>query len=244
MIAIHPMTPHGSVREFNEAAWMDFADYQQNYQDLHARALESRRVPKPVVNSEYGYFLRDQNGDGVPDKDNSTSLQAMRHATWDLLMAGSYVVTGFGTTYFGGHRDPGPFDVTAPRNRACEAQLAIAKRHFEGLEWWRLEPRDELVRSAVPRGRDGREIERVTPPRVAYWGLAEPGQQYVVYVRGLSDPVPVALQDGTRLRARQLDPRTGLATELPAPRSDREYTYHPPDQQDWVVTLTRVPVSR
>lgn len=96
MIAIHPMTGHGSVREFNDASWMSFGDYQQNYRDLHERVLESRTIAKPVVNAEYGYFLRDQNGDGVPDKDNSTSLESMRHATWDIVMAGGYVVTGFG----------------------------------------------------------------------------------------------------------------------------------------------------
>jgi hypothetical protein len=78
-------------REFNEARWMDFGDYQQNYADLHTRALESRRLGKPVVNSEYGYLLRDQNGDAVPDKDNSTSLESMRFATWDIVMAGAYV---------------------------------------------------------------------------------------------------------------------------------------------------------
>jgi hypothetical protein len=27
MIGIHPMTEHGSVREFNTAPWMSFADY-------------------------------------------------------------------------------------------------------------------------------------------------------------------------------------------------------------------------
>lgn len=28
MIAIHPMNENGSVREFNEASWMSFGDYQ------------------------------------------------------------------------------------------------------------------------------------------------------------------------------------------------------------------------
>ncbi len=97
MIAIHPMTSGGSVREFSEAAWMALGDYQQNYHDLHERILQSRSFNKPVVNSEYGYHLRDQDGDGVPDKDNSTSLEAIRHATWDVVMAGGYVVTGFET---------------------------------------------------------------------------------------------------------------------------------------------------
>lgn len=127
MIGIHPMGGGGSVREFHETGWMTFGDYQQNYDDLHARALQSRKNPGPVVNSEYGYHLRDQNGDGTPDKDNSTSTDAMRHATLDVLMAGGYVVTGFGGTYFGGHRDPGPFDVDAPRHDDWEEQIGHAK---------------------------------------------------------------------------------------------------------------------
>jgi len=81
MIGIHPMTSHGSVREYNDAGWMSFGDYQQNYRQLHSRLIESIKFSKPVVNSEYGYYLRDQNGDGTPDKDNSTSLESIRHAS-------------------------------------------------------------------------------------------------------------------------------------------------------------------
>lgn len=115
MIGIHPMSAIGSSREFNSSSWMSFGDYQQNYRELHTRILESVRFDKPVVNSEYGYLLRDQNGDGVPDKDNSTSIDAIRNATCDIVMTGGYIVTGFGTTYFAGNRDPGPFDLDAPK---------------------------------------------------------------------------------------------------------------------------------
>jgi hypothetical protein len=241
MIGIHPMSEHGSVREFNSARWMAFGDYQQNYRDLHQRALESRPRGKPVVNSEYGYFLRDQNGDGVPDKDNSTSLAAMRHATWDIVMAGTYVVTGFGTTYFGGNRDPGPFAVSAVKNRPWEAQIGVIKRIFDRLDWWMLEPHDALVRSATPRDSDGTELGRITPPRATYWTLADPGRQYVLYVRGLRTSVHLTLPGtGGPFTARQIDPRTGRETRLPlvSAAADR-LTYEPPDDQDWVVVLTR-----
>jgi hypothetical protein len=245
MIAIHPMADHGSVREFNAASWMAFGDYQQNYRELHARALLSRRSSKPVVNSEYGYYLRDQNGDGVPDKDNSTSLESMRHATWDILMAGAYAVTGFGTTYFGGHRDPGPFDVDAAKNTEWERQVGVLARFFTNLEWWKLEPQDELLRSPAPRGPDTRHLQRLAPPAAAYWALAEPGRQYVVYVRGLQEPVTVALPAGGGLRARQFDPRTGAFSDL-SPASGRDgFVYRPPDRQDWVVLLNaEQPVNR
>ena len=192
MIAIHPMTQQGSVREYNAAKWMTFGDYQQNYRDLHGRVLESRELNKPVVNSEYGYFLRDQSGDGVPDKDNSTSAAAMRHATWDIVMAGGYVVTGFGTTYFGGNRDPGPFDLDAKKNDVWEAQLGHVRRVFLPTQWWKLKPHDELLTCETPRGKEGKEFNQTVPPATTYWCLAEPGKQYIVYARGLKTPVTLS----------------------------------------------------
>jgi hypothetical protein len=238
MIAIHPMTRHGSVREFNAAQWMSFADYQQNYQRLHERILDSLTLNKPVVNSEYGYFLRDRDGDGTPDKDNSTSLEAMRHATWDIVMAGAYVVTGFGATYFGGHRDPGPFDVDATQNDPWERQIGHVKQLFTGLEWWQLAPQDELLRCSTPRSKDSRETRRIRPPRTTYWCLAQAAQQYVIYVRGLRRPVTLSLKDATTaLRARQFSPRSGEFIDLPASVLQSDYVYLPPDAGDWILVL-------
>lgn len=238
MVAIHPMTSHGSVREFNAAAWMSFGDYQQNYRALHGRLLESRRFNKPVVNSEYGYYLRDQDGDGTPDKDNSTSLAAMRQATWDIVMAGGYVVTGFGTTYFGGNRDPGPFDLDAAKNNDWERQIGQIKRCFDRLEYWKLEPHDELVSCSAPRGTEVREFGRTVPPATTYWCLAEPARQYLVYVRGVRDAVEVAVKvTAGQFTARQFNPRTGTFTELGPVVPAERFTYHPPTADDWVVVL-------
>ena len=246
MIGIHPMTAHGSVREYVGAAkWMSFGDYQQNYLDLHARVLESRSVgnalrgvPLPVVNSEYGYFLRDQSGDGVPDKDNSTSLDAMRHATWDIVMAGGYPVTGFGTTYFGGNRDPGPFDLHAAKNKPWENQYPRVKSVFSELEWWLLEPRDELITCDTPRGQDGKQFNQLVPPAVTYWCLADPGRQYLVYYRGLKQTLTLSLPtDVGQFAATQINPRTGDRRALD--RASGTLTLQPPDEQDWVVILTK-----
>jgi hypothetical protein len=224
------------VREFAAAKWMSFGDYQQNYTDLHARVLGSRQVGGPVVNSEYGYLFRDQSGDGVPDKDNSTSVQAMRHATWDIVMAGGYVVTGFGTTYFGGNRDPGPFDVKAEKNKPWEEQLGHLNKCFSQTQWWKLAPHDELLACETPRGREGREFGRVVPPATTYWCLAEPGRQYVVYFRGLARPVQLKLESASGLSVTRLDPRTGATQELDRAAGERcEFT--PPDEQDWVLLV-------
>jgi hypothetical protein len=241
MIGIHPMNGDGSVREFNRAAWMGFGDYQQNYDLLHERILQSRRFEKPVVNSEYGYYLRDQSGDGVPDKDNSTSLDVMRHATWDIVMAGGYFVTGFGTTYFGGNRDPGFFDVHATRNRDWERQVALIKAVFSTREWWRLEPHDELVSCVTPRGHDRIELRQKAPPTIAYWCLAQPGREYVVYGRGLREPVSLRLEMPARdWHLEELDPRTGERIIRDVGVEGGEFRYTPGDDRDWVFLLSAI----
>ena len=152
-MAGHPMTSGGSVRKFNQAQWMSFGDYQQNYTDLHERILASRSFNKPIVNSEYGYYLRDSSGDGKVDKHNSFGPEDMRFATWDILMAGGYPVTGYGTTYMGGYRDPGPFNPDDPRNDIWAQHYRLAQRFLPALTGgpWSPWMRPSRIRSHAPR---------------------------------------------------------------------------------------------
>ena len=233
MIGIHPMTQHGSVREFQAASWMSFADYQQNYRDLHRRILESRNGRAPVVNSEYGYFLRDQDGDGRPDMSNSYSIEDMRFASWDIAMAGGYLVTGFGTTYFGGRRDPGPFDLDAAKNRVWEDQIGFIKRLFASLDWPRLVPADDLVTAAVQRGQDVQADRDLHPPAVTYWAMADPGNTYVVYARGLAQPLTLEIKPG-KYRLRQYNPRTGEFGKAAPIDAGKRHELRPPSAEDWV----------
>lgn len=240
MIGIHPMTQEGSVREFVDTRWMSFGDYQQNYHQLHERILQSRGTRRPLVNSEYGYYLRDANGDGIPDKPNSTSAQAMRHATWDIVMAGAYVVTGFGTTYFGGNRDPGPFDVDTPKNDIWEDQIGYVQALFTELKWWYLEPHDELIESNTPRGtKEGKEFGHIVPPATIYWLLADPGYTYVAYARGCDGSLTIYLDHHSpkQYSVHQHNPRTGQRTSLGTHTLTGKMEYTPPDTEDWVVVI-------
>jgi hypothetical protein len=238
MIGIHPMTRAGSVREFNGAAkWMSFADYQQNYRDLHARILLSRHLRGPVVNSEYGYHLRDSNGDGKPDKDNSYSTEDMRFASWDIVTAGGYLVTGFGTTYFGGHRDPGPFDVDTAKNDDWESQIGYIHKLFTALPYWKMIPADQLLSSAAIRTPD-RTDGGVHPPALTYWAMTVPGETYLLYVRGTTETMELDLGARPRRFAiREFNPRTGEFRTLGEQMVNGKYKYNAPDRQDWVVLL-------
>lgn len=220
MISMHAT---GSVETFANDAWMSFGDYQQIYTDLHNRILTARDHNKPVVNSEYAYYLRDSNGDGVVDKPNSATLAEIRHATWDIVMAGGYIVTGWGTTYLGGQRDPGPFNVDDPRNDAWEEDVQYVREFFTDLEWWKLEPNDRLV----------------SGPGTEY-ALAEPGQQYVAYTRG-GNSVNLSLGNVAveTYRVQRFDPRTGTYTDLPNYTGNGTVALTTPDNQDWLFVLTK-----
>jgi hypothetical protein len=240
MVGIHPGT-YGNhfVREFNDAAaWMDFGDYQQNYTHLNAGVVASRRYDKPVVNSEYAYYLRDADEDGRVDKPNSQSLAITRHATWDIVMGGGYVVSGFGSTYMGGARNLGPFDVDAPRNDDWGAQVQHVPALFGETAWWRLAPRNDLLRVAAARSEE-RTIEgRPAPPERAYWCLAEPGVQYVVYVRGWDGDVRVDLDaPAGRYAVRLYDPRSGVFADLGVEAEISRFSWRPPNARDWVLLL-------
>ncbi len=238
MIAIHPMTSHGSVREFNDTEWMSFGDYQQNYVDLYERILESRSYNKPIVNSEYGYFLRDASGDGKVDKPNSATPDAMRFATWDILLAGGYPVTGYGTTYMGGHRDPGPFNPDDPRNDIWTRQYHHARRFLSGLRWWTLKPADNVL--SCDQIREDDQTQRARPPQAkACRALVDPGRQYVLYARGITKAITFTPGDDAtgRYNSALFNPRTGETKSGGKITLKTTFTWTPPDKEDWVFCL-------
>ena len=166
LVGIHPMI-WGTSREFASELWCTFGDYQQMYPNLHDEILKSHATQMPVVNSEYAYYLRDQAGDGICDKQNSADIDTIRHSTWDIVMAGGYFITGWGNTYFGGNRNPKPFDVDAPEDDDWEDQVQHVIGFFKDVIWWKLRSNDDLIVADVPRGEDG---ERVFDGRVDGFG--------------------------------------------------------------------------
>jgi hypothetical protein len=221
MIAIHST---GSVEEFATETWMSFGDYQQLYTSLHANILNARDHNKPVVNSEYAYYLRDQDGDGIVDKPNSATLIDIRNATYDIIMAGGYFVTGWGTTYMGGSRDPGPFNPDDPRNDEWEEDVQHIRTLFTGLKWWKLRPNDGLL----------------SGPGIHYC-LAEIGKQYLAYVRDSSGAISLSLGGAAAATysVRRFDPRTGAYSFLFNYSGSGPVTLSPPDSQDWVFVLVK-----
>ena len=160
----------------------------------------------------------DSNGDGTVDKKHSHTRDSFRRAAWAIAMGGGYFIAGFGTTYDGGYSDPGPFDPEALKNHDAEADLSRIREFFSALQWWKLQPHDELVSGAAGY----------------LYCLAEPGNSYVVYAAGAAD-VHASI---ARARAVELfDPRSGAVRSVLAETRDGKLLLHPPDAQDWVFRI-------
>ncbi len=245
MRAIHPggqRTPD-RLKPFADSEWNDFGDYQQSYSKIHANLLACRDQNKPVVNSEYAYYRREAE-DGTLNKPNSASAAITRACTWDIVMAGGYIVSGFGTTYFGGIRCRGPFDPDAAKNDDWEEQVQHVREFFISREWWKLAPHDELIAAPVERGRDpaGQRGGNIRPLEVTYWALADIGSEYVAYVRGYEGTCTLALGDAParqRYTVRRFNPRTGEYTELPEHAGSGSVSLTTPDEEDWVFEVRR-----
>jgi len=233
MIGIHP-GPESlgiSSQEFAEDDWMSFGEYAQAYfapatreatdanrDSLRNFILAARKHNKPVVDAEYAYYLRDQDYDGIVDKPHSHTRDSFRRASWAIVMGGGYFVTGFGTTYFGGRREVGPFLVDNPKHKDAVSDLDHLHTFFTSLPWWRLEPHDEWVKA------DG---------GYAYC-LADAGKTCVIYV--IAGKGASLKSDGGEYSLSRYDPRTGQSTELPATAGDLVQLVAP-DNQDWVFLL-------
>lgn len=236
MIGIHPGPESFGIssQDFAGDDWMSFGEYAQAYfaphnreatdanrDSLHQFIVAARRHNKPVVDAEYAYYLRDQDYDGIVDKPHSHTRESFRRASWAIAMGGGYFVTGFGTTYFGGRREVGPFLVDNPKHKDALSDLDHLHRFFTSLRWWQLEPHDERVQAGAG---------------YAYC-LADAGKTYVIYVAGGQG---ASLKtDGREYSLRRYDPRTGQSTELPAAGGD-SIQLIAPDTQDWVFLVKAI----
>jgi len=221
MMAIHST---GSVEDLADQSWMDFGDYMQYSGELHTPMLAAMDHAKPVVNAEYSYFLQDMDENGVPDSHEGNTIEEFRHASWDIAMSGGYFVAGFGTTYMGGTRDPGPFDVHAAKNDPAEEQLSHIPAFFHAVNWWMFTPDDS----------------RITGGGVRYC-LKDDADNYLAYVRGTTASVQLQLINSTQqtYTIRRYDPRTGAWSDLPSQNSNGTITLTTPDSRDWAFIVSK-----
>lgn len=192
----------------------DPGEQQEFFIEQRRQQAASGRII-PLINEEYGYE------DLWEKKPGDRNADSRRRCAWEICMAGAYQTTGetanrgtgfppdTGGGWVNGRGDP---TMTLLRGNAHLVDF------FTSFDWWRAEPRNDVV------------------PAPAMC-LAETGEVYAVYLPQ-SRRVRVTLPGGLSYRARWFNPRTGEWTKLPDASGPVWESPEPPSEGDWALLLT------
>ncbi|MCX8157306.1 MAG: DUF5060 domain-containing protein [Verrucomicrobiae bacterium] len=218
----HLLSAHNKIYRTPGQTWNDMQliqrwDAGQNAFLLGERARQAatgRIIPQ--INEEYGY---EDLWEKQPGERNADSR---RRCAWEIAMAGCYQTTG--ETANRGTGFP-PDTGGGWVNGRGDDTMTLLRGHvhlvdfFTAFDWWRAEPRNDLVQ----------------PPALC---LAETGEVYAVYLPR-SARVKITLQGPLSYRARWFNPRTGEWLKQPDASGPVWETPEPPGEGDWALLLTR-----
>jgi hypothetical protein len=172
----------------------------------------------PVVNDEYGYIGEAEDESvpkGADGKRPRYTRAKHRQTVWGIYVGGGYAAAGDKYDYADGR----PYFSSNWHDTEEYGDVSRLIEFFttKGVEYWRMAPRNELVKSG----------QRM-------YALAEPGRQYVIYAAA-GGGFSVELMKGS-YDARRYDPRTGEDVALKQSQGGIE-SFTLPDEQDWVIYL-------
>lgn len=255
---------------FASSSWNALASFAQDYDQLHRDTYNRRASGKPRLHGGYGVYLLDRDGDGRPDFHNSTSLDAMRHATWDIAMSHGVFVTAFAPTFDGGRGHAKGFVPDDPAANAWAAQLHHLHTFFHRVmpennsrgTWHWLRTRDPVADRAaddfltVPHPRTSDIVVNgvTSPPARAAWKMAKEGFGYgaAIYLRGYTETCRLETFDAKfpeQFRGQEpepvysvrlFNPRTGETRVLADHRGRGPIELTPPSAEDWVFAIRRL----
>jgi hypothetical protein len=228
----HLATSHPIHNEHQDrtSEWFAMTSFQQWDRPLHEWMLSQRQQQAktgriiPQTNEEYGY--EDHYPAWAPYKSPAASADADRRAAWEISMAGCYQTTGEtakrGT---GVPPDTGGGWVNGRGDNTMVMLKGYANlvNFFTTFEWWKADPHDELVNNGA-------------------FCLAEPAKVYAIYLPhgGVSS---IKLEPG-RYEAKWFNPRDGLYANVGIAEGSEWNSPPAPDQEDWILLLTRGQVAQ
>ena len=222
----HLLAAHNQIYRTPRRSWNDLQliqrwDSGQNAYLLGERARQAatgRVIPQ--INEEYGY---EDLWEATPGQ---RAADTRRRCAWEIAMAGCYQTTGeTANRGVGFPPDTGGGWVSGRGDDSMTMLRGYAHLvdFFTSFEWWRLTPRNDLVRGGG-------------------FCLAEAGRLYAVYVPRPAR-VTLSLEPG-HYQARWFNPRTGQWTDAPVASGPRWTTPPPTDDGDWALLLRRDPQAR
>jgi hypothetical protein len=223
----HLATSHPVHREHQDraSAWFGFTSIQDWSRTQHALMLEERQIQMktgriiPQTNEEYGY--EDHYPRWAPGM-GGDSAETLRHAAWDIAMAGAYGTAGEtarrGVNIWpdtGGGWINGRGDDTMVMLKGYAHMVEF----FTSFDWWKTDSHDALVDNGA-------------------YCLAQPGEIYAVYLPNGGD-VTVTLEPG-RYTAAWFSAFTGEWVQLPTVEGGPRWkSPQAPGWLDWALLLRR-----
>lgn len=220
LVTSHPMD---NIHQDRGSPWFGMTSFQEWTRPLHGWMLEQRRQQSatgriiPQVNEEYGY--EDHYPTWAPYKAPMATADENRKAAWEMVMAGGYQTTGETAkrgTGLGANTGGGWINGRGDESMTMLKGYAHLVHFFTGFEWWRTEPRDELVNNGA-------------------FCLAEPGARYVIYLPH-GGTVTARLEPG-RYETLWFNPRNGEYLKAPMAEGPSWTSGPAPDWEDWVILL-------
>jgi len=222
----HLTSAHNKIYRTPESTWIDIQLIQRWDGGQNGYMLTQREQQKeigriiPQVNEEYGYEDLWEKSPG------QRSAETRRRLAWEIYMAGCYQTAGESARQGTGvPPDTGGGWVNG-RGDDTMTMLEYYTRmvdFFTGFQWWKTEPRNDLVDNGA-------------------MCLAEPGNIYAIYLPS-GGKVTVNLEKG-KYRANWLNPRTGEGIDMPTADGPVWTSPNAPDDGDWLLLLKRSGVIR
>jgi hypothetical protein len=235
----HITSVHGTSHfPFGNQPWVDYVMFQSwdehGAYDFMLKARQAQAAagrPKPIVNEEYGYEDHYPFPWGEKRVWPSRIAETRVRLAWEMAMAGGYQSTGERANIAG----MGGWITGRGNDQMTMLEgYARLRAFFEKFEWWKLEPRPELVSGeskALPVAEKG-------PSMAAALCLAEPSKRYVIYLRQ-GGTAKVQLADG-RYAVERFDPGSGKSHAVAPVISGGSWTTPVvPDTEPWVFLVER-----
>jgi len=223
---------HGDFK-FRTSPWADFAMYQSwdeggghGFLLKHRQAQAKTGRPVPQVNEEYGYEDHYPGRWGGGRKAPARSADNRRRLAWGMYMAGGYQTTGERAdrgTGRGADSGGGWINGRGDNTMTMLEGYGHIVTCFTSLPWWKMEPHDDLAGQGA-------------------YCLAEPGQQYLVYLPS-GGKAGVELGDG-KYQARWFNPRNGQWKAIEVVSGPTWTSPQSPDDGDWAIVLRREAIGK
>jgi uncharacterized protein DUF5060 len=223
----HLTSVHGKeVFPFRKSPWADFAMFQRwDEHGSYAFMLKNRKEQaeagkaRPQVNEEYGYEDHYPYPWGEKRVWPARIGESRVRLAWEMAMAGGYQTTGerANVPNYGGW-------ITGRGNEEMTMLKGYAhlRNFFERVEWWKLEPRPDLVSSNA-------------------LCLAETGKRYVVYLPDggsawLNSQLSIS-KGFAAFEVTRFDPRSGKLSRLETTTAENWPSPQMPKNENWVFLL-------